>query len=221
MTEERVVKTVNRLLVFASICLFYGITYYVTDEHSVHQKGKAPGKEENVSVPTYCEPKPVLPDLKALTDFKVPVYEKYIAIEAEYIGEYFVTAYCSEECGWSTATSSGEECEYHDEWYIPTTAAIDLNYHSYGEYLMIEGKIYRCSDTGPGVKGRWVDCYVPDMSSVYSWETGWKSVYRVTFTEKQRKVNEVSIHDYYNIDLQLDRFCDWNIRWDDPRARGG
>jgi 3D (Asp-Asp-Asp) domain-containing protein len=53
---------------------------------------------------------------------------------------------------------------------------------------MIDGKIYVTEDTGPGVKGRWVDCFVETMSEVNSWDTGWKSVYSVTFVEWEEMV---------------------------------
>ena len=113
---------------------------------------------------------------------------KHVDIEAEYIGEYFVTAYCPEECGGSWSTSSGVTCHYSDDPLEPTTCAIDRNYHGYGEYLMIDGKIYVTEDTGPGVKGRWVDCFVETMDEVNSWDTGWKSVYSVTFVEWEEMV---------------------------------
>ena len=113
---------------------------------------------------------------------------KHIDIETEYIGEYFVTAYCPEECGGSWSTSSGATCHYSDDPLEPTTCAIDRNYHGYGEYLMIDGKIYVTEDTGPGVKGRWVDCFVETMDEVNSWDTGWKSVYSVTFVEWEEMV---------------------------------
>ena len=66
---------------------------------------------------------------------------------------------------------------------VPTTCAIDRSYHGYGEILMIDGKLYVTEDTGPGVKGHWVDCFVETMDEVRSWPTGWKSVYAVTMVE--------------------------------------
>ncbi len=110
-------------------------------------------------------------------------YNTYTVINTEYIGEYFVTAYCPAECGGSWSTSSGATCHYSDDPMVPTTCAIARNYHGYGEYLMIDGKIYVTEDTGPGVKGRWVDCFVETMDEVNSWDTGWKSVYSITFEE--------------------------------------
>lgn len=121
---------------------------------------------------------------KVIHTFKIThQYETYTVIETEYIGEYFVTAYCPEECGWSWSTSSGATCHYSDDPMVPTTCAIDRNYHSYGELLMIDGKLYVTEDTGPGVKGHWVDCFVETMDEVRSWSTGWKSVYSVEIIE--------------------------------------
>ena len=193
LSEEQLIKTVNYLLFFASACLFYGITYLVTDNEIRFKEYK-----DKVDVGRRLEmrPEPFTSDIfDYLNNRTMPVFETVTNIETEYLGEYFVTAYASAELGGSTATASGAECHYHDEWYIPTTAAIDPKYHSFNEYLMIDGKIYVTEDTGSGVKGRWVDCYVPDMESVWSWDTGWKSVYQVTFTEKTIKTGEVKIYD--------------------------
>ena len=196
MNEQRMTQTVNYLLFFAAACLFYGLTYYITDEHYECRKGRTHKTEHDE--PRFIEPRPVInnPVLDAIYDTDIPVFHTYQEIETEYIGEYFVTAYTAEECGWNYGTASGELVEYHDEWYIPTTAAIDPRIHSFYELLMIDGKVYVCTDTGGAVKGRWVDCYVPDMESVRSWETGYKSVYSVTFTEKRIKVGEVKLYEF-------------------------
>lgn len=208
MNEQKFIETVNYLLFVASACLFYGITYLITDNEVCHKD--KPTRHENE---TYMalRPEPFYhPFFDYLNNITMPVYETITVIETEYIGEYFVTAYTAEECGWNYGTASGEEVEWHEEWYIPSTAAIDPRYHSFGEHLMIEGKIYRCADTGGAVKGRWVDCYVPDMQSVRSWETGYKSVYSVNFTEKRIKTGEVKIYDN-DSDLQFIGFCDRSI----------
>lgn len=199
MNESQMTRAVNWLLFLASAFLFYGLAYVVTDEHGIKPKEKAIQKVENISVPEYHEPKPVIynPFAECLKQIKVPIYEKCVAIHTEYIGEYFVTAYASAELGGSTMTASGAQCEYHEEWNIPTTCAIDPRIHSFGEYLMIEGKIYVCTDTGGNVKGHWVDCYVPDMSSVWGWNTGYKSVYSVTFEEKQIQVGERTLYESF------------------------
>ena len=121
----------------------------------------------------------------------------YTTVETEYLGRYFVTAYCPEECGYNGSnyptgwrTSSGTICHYSDDPYEPTTCAIDRNYHRYNELLMIEGKVYNTEDTGPGVRGLWVDCFVETMSEVYAWNTGFKSVYSVSYEEHFLSSNE-------------------------------
>ena len=208
MSDQKLVEVVNYLLFFASACIFYGIAELVTD-NEVCNKSR-PERQENE---TYMalRPEPFYhPYFDYQNNLTMPVYDTITVIETEYIGEYFVTAYTAEECGWNYGTASGEYVEYHEEWYIPTTAAIDPRLHSFGEHLMIEGKIYRCADTGGNVKGHWVDCYVPDMQSVRSWETGWKSVYLVTFTEKKIKTGEIRIYDN-DSDLQFVSVCNRGI----------
>jgi 3D (Asp-Asp-Asp) domain-containing protein len=132
----------------------------------------------------------------------------YTFIELEYLGSYFITAYCPEECGWSWETSSGATCHYSDDWATPTTCAIDRNYHGYWETLQVgdpddpNKKIYMTEDTGPGVRGRWVDCFVETMDEVQSWPTRWDSVYAVEYgsgfiTPNERK----RIHELINPNL--------------------
>lgn len=208
MKESTLIKTTNFLLFFSSALLFYGLTYYVTDEHSDRVRKNKPSKIEFVSVPTYCEPRPILfnPVFDSFDKFTIGLFETRIVIETEYIGEYFVTAYASAELGGSTATASGVECEYHEEWFIPTTCAIDPKLHSFGEYLMIDGKIYRCDDTGGNVKGRWVDCYVPDLESVWAWDTGTKSVHSVTITKEKILIERRNLYDIFG-----NHFLCWGV----------
>jgi len=184
LSEEQLIKTVNYLFFFASACLFYGITYLVTDNEI---RFKEHHDKVDVGRRLEMRPEPFTSDVfDYLNNRTMPVFETVTNIETEYIGEYFVTAYASAELGGSTATASGAECHYHDEWYIPTTAAIDPKYHSF------------------------VDCYVPDMDSVWSWDTGWKSVYQVTFTEKKIKTGEIKIYDN-DSDLQFVSVCNRGI----------
>lgn len=118
----------------------------------------------------------------------------YNYIETEYVGRYFITAYCPEECGyngnnypagWKTSTDT--ICHYSKDWREPTTCAIDPSVRKYGEYIMVgdpgssSKKIYRCEDCGPGVQGQWVDCFVPNYDMVISWNTRYENVYLVRF----------------------------------------
>ena len=135
----------------------------------------------------------------------------YEYIETEYIGRYFITAYSPEECGyrgnnyptgWKTSTDT--ICHYSDTWYEPTTCAIDPSVRKYGDYIMVGSpdssnkKIYHCEDCGPGVKGNWVDCFVPNYDMVISWNTRYDSVYLVKFKTKTVRGNEL-----YEIDRRM------------------
>lgn len=203
---ERLIKTVNFLLLFASICLMYGLLYLVTDEHRTYQASE---RHQKTVIPRLTEteliPNPILLDAYQLRNQFEYRERSYITIEYDYIGIYFVTAYASAELGGSTATASGEECEYHDEWYIPTTAAIDPKLHKFGEILMIEGKLYRCADTGADIKNYWIDCYVPDMEFVWSWNTGYKDVFSVRYEKHFISAREGRfLHEWFN-----DYLLDW------------
>lgn len=127
--------------------------------------------------------------------WNVPISYSYI--ETEYIGRYFITAYCPEECGWNGGnypvgwkTSTDTICHYSDDWREPTTCAIDPSVRKYGEYIMVGSpdssnkKIYHCEDCGPGVQGCWVDCFVETMDEVRSWNTRYDNVYLVRFKTK-------------------------------------
>lgn len=122
----------------------------------------------------------------------------YQTMEFEYIGRHFITAYCPEECGWSWGASSGATCHWSSDWKTPTTCAIDLGYHKYGEVILIgdpkdpnNRKIYITEDTGPGVKGLWVDCFVETMDEVRRWNTRYDSVYKVIYVDNTITVAEI------------------------------
>ena len=200
MNEERVVKTVNSLLLFASVFLVYGLTYMITeqmepDSHKgIYSKVEVP-KEEPVAKTERQSRFPVLMNSRA--DFEkviIPGTE----METEYLGYYFITSYCPEECGWSWSTSSGATCHYEDEWYKPTTCAIDRSIHGYNELILIgepddpDRKVYITEDCGPGVQGYWIDCFVETMSEVRSWDTGWRPCYsrRKEIIKIRAEINE-------------------------------
>ena len=209
MNEAAFVKSVNYLFTFASIFLFFGLTYLVTEEHgtSVPREERAK-KIENI---TEEELKKHRPDnLLAVYEFQelfLNVETYYTTIETEFIGMYFVTAYSDEET-YSRATASGVEVHYSEEWYEPTTCAIDPKYHRFNELILIgdpdgsetEKKIYITEDTGSAVKGLWVDCFVESMEEVHDWNTGYKPVYSVEYVthrvsaEEGRRIHESFKH---------------------------
>lgn len=196
MTESQMIKTVNYLLFFAYAFLFYGLTYYVTEEHREYAKDKVVKYEQMQAKPTKEEKRRVFP----VISFSAQDLKKVIIpgreMQTEYLGHYFITAYTAEECGWNYGTSSGATCHYEEEWYEPTTCAIDRSVHGYGELLLVgdpestDRKVYVTEDTGSGVKGLWVDCYVDSMAEVRTWQTGWRPVYSVSFETKNIVITE-------------------------------
>lgn len=146
---------------------------------------------------------------------------EFTTLDTEYLGRYFITSYCPAECGGSWMTSSGAICHYSDDPMEPTTCAIDRNYHKYGELLMIDGKVYVTEDTGPGVRGLWVDCFVETMYEVQTWPTGYKSVYSVSYTNhKVDGIERRSTHEYLNNSIHYGSIGDWRYIRNDSRANG-
>lgn len=125
------------------------------------------------------------------------------AIEYEYIGTYFVTAYCPYECGYTGdnypkgwMTASGEIChrsDYEDRLYQPTTCAIDRRYHSFGDMFYIEefDRVFIAEDTG-AFSGRWLDLFYEDYEDVLSFPTGYYTVYSVQYVTKTIKAKEAT-----------------------------
>ena len=140
---------------------------------------------------------PWLDEYYEMESIKWSMPMSYEYIETEYLGRYFITAYCPEECGGSWTTSTGVTCHYSDDWSTPTTCAIDTSVRHYGEYIMVGSpdssnkKIYHCEDCGPGVRGNWVDCFVETMDEVKSWNTRYDNVYLVKFKTKTVQGNEL------------------------------
>ena len=199
--NERTIRAVNILLLLSSTLTIYGLMYYVLEDHTKTREqftpkdfGSAPRHEwwndlEPIKEPIELE---AVNEVYELQDTIRGLDIHYKTIKTKYLGKYFVTAYCPEECGGSWKTSSGATCHYSEDPLEATTCAIDRSIHGYNEILMIEGKLYRTEDTGPGVKGYWIDCFVETMSEVHAWDTGYKSVYSVSYenhlvTGKERK----------------------------------
>ena len=207
MNEQNVIKAVNLLLLFGSACLFYGLLYYVTDEHRTFYKNDIASKaeielepEEEKITPIYNES---LNGYYELKNEYLGLDIGYTTIEYTYLGRYFVTAYSHEETG-SVMTASGAICHYSDSNFEPTTAAIDRRYHRFGDYIAVDFgdymKVYVCEDTGSAVLGNHIDCYVLDLESVYAWGTGYYNTYSVEFIEhrisgKDRMVRQRIIQD--------------------------
>lgn len=208
MKESTLIETVDALFVVAWVFLTYGLTIFVTEEHS-ERITKGQGKRETFQV-RETEPEPVIDykknlqksyELKSRID-GLDIY--YDSIEYEYIGVCFVTAYCPAECGyveyadgtdnfpngWVTATDT--ICHYSESNWEPTTCAIDRNYFGFDEVIAIDFgdsmKTYVTEDTG-AFRGMWVDCFVETMYEVQTWQTGYYPIYSVEFSK-----NNLSSH---------------------------
>lgn len=211
--NEKTIKAVNALFLAAFMSIAQGVACLplALDDHNP-QTIKILAKSERFLLrpeePEEIRPLPTYYEAQQNKFIFDHVTVGYTFIELEYLGSYFITAYCPEECGWSWETSSGATCHYSDDWATPTTCAIDRNYHGYWETLQVGNpddpnkKNYMTEDTGPGVRGRWVDCFVETMDEVQSWPTRWDSVYAVEYgsgfiTPNERK----RIHELINPNL--------------------
>lgn len=117
------------------------------------------------------------------------------------LGTYFITAYCPYECGGSWATASGATCHrasYDYRISEPTTCAIDRSLHSFGtEFYIAEfDRTFIAEDTGPGVKGKWLDLFYEEYSDVCSFPTGYYEVFKVEWVEVSRAVTEEELKQF-------------------------
>ena len=196
MTDEKVIKTGNQLMLVATMAILSGITLICIRPKDEEEKVIPPRLVELIAKEEWTapqkeikEPHPALVQEMELRNEWNSLNIHYTTVETSYIGRYFVTAYSDEET-YSRATASGIEVHYSDDPYEPTTCAIDRNYHRFGELLMIDGKVYVTEDTGANVKGLWVDVFVETMEEVWSWDTGYRSVFSVEYVEKYLSSNE-------------------------------
>ena len=119
----------------------------------------------------------------------------YTIMHKDYIGTYFITAYCPSECGYNGenyptgwTTASGEIChraDWEDRLWEPTTCAVDRSIHSFGDMFYIEefDRVFIAEDTGPGVNGRHLDLFYEEYDDVISFPTGYYAVYSVWYEE--------------------------------------
>ena len=213
MSEKRLIAIINQLLLTATIFTLCGISLFLVLPHNVVEERKekrgpyfeahdfaVPLPENDwwnhLSTPTPT-PKPPMPDPNPIINMIDSAEIHYTTMEYTFVGRHFITAYCPEECGYNGnnyptgwSTSSGAICHYSDDWKEPTTCAIDRNFHKYGEIILIgdphdpnNRKIYVTEDTGPGVKGLWVDCFVETMDEVRHWNTRYDNVYSVSYVD--------------------------------------
>lgn len=119
----------------------------------------------------------------------------YSTIETEYIGTYYITAYCPWECGYNGynypagwRTASGEIChraDWEHRYSEPTTCAISRSVHSFGDtfYLPDFDRVFVAEDTGSGVNGYHLDLFYESYEEMASFPTGYYPVHSVNVTE--------------------------------------
>jgi 3D (Asp-Asp-Asp) domain-containing protein len=96
----------------------------------------------------------------------------------EPIGRYYITAYNHEETG-GKITASGTICH---EGTI-TTCAGDVwgGYFKFGDYIEVDGRIYKIEDTGSAVKKKHIDLYFASYKEMARYGSNYQNIYRVTF----------------------------------------
>lgn len=132
----------------------------------------------------------------------------YVDREYEYIGDYFITAYCPEECGYRVysdgsdnfpngwITSTGTIAHREEEWWNPSTCGINTALLNYGDHFLIDGKIYVAEDTGY-VTGRLIDLFKPSYDEMMEHGSHWTDVYKVSYIETEPiKGWHFNINDY-------------------------
>ena len=92
------------------------------------------------------------------------------------IGRYYITAYNHKETG-SKQTASGKTVHQG----TITSCAADPKYHRFGEYLEIDGKLYRVEDTGSAVKKRHIDLYFASYRDMTRYGSNYQTIHKVSF----------------------------------------
>ena len=176
----------SAFMILSACAMFYSY-YSIPLNVRIHKE-----KNEHIRIPETFYEKPIWAVLqehkyimKKIDSVPVTLICKRLVLYDEY--KMFITAYCAEECGWSYSTSSGAIC-HRSSWenrYEPTTCAIDRSYFSYGTlfYIPSEDRIYVAEDTGPGVRGYWIDTYQDDMSDVTGYNTRYEYCYTCDIEE--------------------------------------
>lgn len=117
-------------------------------------------------------------------------------IDVILVNEYrvFLTAYCSEECGYRVyedgtdnyptghITSTGTICHRSSELmrYEPSTCGVDPHYFKYGTmfYVPSEDRVYIAEDTGY-ISGLWIDTYQTSMETMSAYDVRYENVWTV------------------------------------------
>lgn len=186
--NDQTVTAVDILLTFASLCIFLGTALHfyriITSEpeeisEEVIQTEMVKPTEASTLGGVYeviGEDESRYVQERDTTEDHLEEIETALFYATEPIGRYYITAYSHIETG-SRITASGAKVH---QGTITTAAADVPKYFRFGDYVEVDGRIYRIEDTGSAVKKRHLDLYEPDMKKLNSY-TSYKQVYRVTF----------------------------------------
>ena len=227
MNEKNLIKTVNSLLCFATAFIFFGTFCFIQDKHLMYDKDM-PCKAENVVCFISEEEKRLITYNEALDGYYELLNEivgldiKYCTVEGDFLGYFFITAYCPSECGYieytdgtdnfpcGWVTASDTICYRADEEHRitePTTCAADPRYfHVSAEggdlfYLPDFHRVFTAQDTGSAVLGNHLDLFYEDYFSVVNFPTGYYPTYTAeivshTASGKDRMIRREIVNEY-------------------------
>ena len=227
MDEKTLIKFVRSQLCFATAFIFFGTFCFIQDKHLMYDKDM-PCKAENVVCFISEEEKRLITYNEALDGYYellneiVGLETYYCTVEGDYLGYFFITAYCPSECGyieyadgtdnfpcgWVTATDT--ICYRADEEHRitePTTCAADPRYfHVSAEdgdlfYLPDFHRVFTAQDTGSAVLGNHLDLFYEDYFSVVNFPTGYYPTYTAeivshTASGKDRMIRREIVSEY-------------------------
>ena len=93
------------------------------------------------------------------------------------IGRYYITAYNDEETA-CKITASGIKCH---EGAVTTCAADVPKYFKFGDYIEVNGRLYRVEDTGSAVKKKHIDLFFDNYKDMVRYGSNYQTIYRVEF----------------------------------------
>lgn len=186
--NEQTVTAVDILLTIASLCIFLGTALHfyriITSEpEEISEEVIQTEAVQSAEVTTLGVYEVIGKDEttqyqeRDTTEDHLEEVQTSLFYATEPLGKYYITAYSHIETG-SRITASGAKVHQG----TITTAAADVwgGYFKFGDYVLVDDRIYRIEDTGSAVKKRHLDLYEPDMKKLNSY-TSYKQVYRVTF----------------------------------------
>lgn len=204
MRGKRELKAVLGVyIIIVTVCM---TPVYIDDDRAEHHERMTDARAAVSMIPTKTPTATPAPIKNKWVTYHnncfMPFYVNNVEVSAivmqfEYIGDYYITAYCPEECGYRVysdgsdnyptgwITSTGTIAHREAEWFEPSTCGINTSINHYGDLFLIDGKVFIAEDTGPGAVGRWIDTFQPDYESMMSFGSHWTDVYAVSYVQTE------------------------------------